>query len=1383
MNNNFNLLILISSLFITSIVSSQQERFDIKIPFEGAPTVFTIDENGFIWFSKNKADYARYHGQGIIDLNLKDLHESKTNTFEIDNPVLIDGKLIIQTETNLSLLNLTDQSLEILWVYPKGHHVDYYLLDDHKNLIVFTSNKNEQTRPVYKRAPNGSMIFYYDLAEFIGQDKLSWWSSISMHGEETFIHGRRSGLVIIDRQGNQRELDLKDRTAFDAQYDCSLFRSDNKNNLWRIHKKTFSVYDPILRKFVIHPVSGKVGIQTKCVDMSTFHFELNRILIDQKNRIWFAGGQSNVFLYDPKTDEAISFSKPITDLIGGNGGDVHDLKEDQHGNIFGSKRGGLFKISERKQLFERYAVNTNDEAHAIYDYTGDPFFEQVVNYLKPNNIVKTNVNSIVEHNGQINFLDYRFLYQINKANKSTKVMPYYQPTTKIGLFNHNNKLLVAAWSELFFLDDNYQPEKLNFTPSRLEGLFQQKNGNTWAFGYLLQDLKTSNPSRNFFAKVGFDSLTFNGNYKDPNGEVNFGNTRVFDIVENSKGDLWLGTNKGIYKIGESDGIPKKQAFDFSPIANIEKFKEASFRQLSIIEDTSISLSTNSELAVIDINSNQVISYISVDDLGLSKLDGAVFPTKNEVWFGSNNGLGYYNYETQKFINFSHELGLNKKLGLQTIKILEDDRIALGTLNGLFIFDPFVLLDSHGRTEKLERNIPLEFIAYQYIDGKNGRPFISPMGLLKNQDISLNYNDKMLIVEMGLMHFTQPSQHLYSYKLEGYEKNWSIPTNDNRIKFTSLPPGNYTLKVKANLGNGIWSNDIKSIPIKVDPVWYKTWLSIGLFILLLAGLIYALFKHYLFLAKSKLDNIAKQKEANRLKELDVAKNIFFANISHEFRTPLTVIMGINENIDQHVEEKALIRRNSNHLLELVNQLLDLSKLESSKMFLNLSQGDIVAYLKYLTASFFSMAADKNIKLKFSTDLDSLVMNYDEIRIQQIVYNLLSNALKFTKPHGSVSLIVKLMNESEEPKLSIIVKDSGQGIHEDDLTKVFDHFYQVKNSTQSIGGSGIGLALVKELLTLMKGEIEVNSIVDVGTVFKISLPIHTELSEGLVASNFEKNINELNQVLSENDVLQDKDTTPEYSVALTSEINQELPVLLLIEDNADVTTYIISILKSQYQIIISENGALGIEKAIEIVPDIIISDVMMPIKDGYEVCAELKQHATTDHIPIILLTAKSTIDDKIEGLRFGADAYLHKPFNKEELHVRLEQLLLNRKKIQARFSKQSELPVTTEPSLEDLYYSNLKEVILKNLSNTAFGVPELAKEMFMSQTQLYRKTKAIIDQTPIQFIRSLRLGKAQELLLHTKRTIAEIAEQTGFRDPSYFSRAFSKEFGTSPSDFRK
>jgi signal transduction histidine kinase/DNA-binding response OmpR family regulator len=552
-------------------------------------------------------------------------------------------------------------------------------------------------------------------------------------------------------------------------------------------------------------------------------------------------------------------------------------------------------------------------------------------------------------------------------------------------------------------------------------------------------------------------------------------------------------------------------------------------------------------------------------------------------------------------------------------------------------------------------------------------------------------------------------------------------------------------------------------------------------LLLSLIFAAIIWNRLKLTRRQKREIEAQKQL--VEQSERYKEKFLANISHEFRTPLTVIMGMTEELEKNPDQaKKMIFRNSENLLGLINQLLDLSKLESGKLDLNLKQGNIIPYIQYLSESFQSFAETKDIELLFYQEVPELVMDYDEEKVQQIVSNLLSNAIKFSPQKGKVKVHVNARNQNGKEELILKVKDTGKGIDASSLPHIFDRFYQVDDSHTYKGeGTGIGLALAKELVEMMQGHISVTSEIGKGTEFTVVLPVNREA---------EPQAQEM--PLLSKDMIRAEQAQPSFPLIAEAIANnqvlpqEELPLLLIIEDNPDVATYIETCLEGLYKIEKAENGQVGIDKAIEMVPDIIITDVMMPEKDGFEVCNLLKHDERTSHIPIVMLTAKASIEDRLTGLQRGADAYLVKPFNKQELYIRLQKLIELRQQLQKRYSGEALFdPTPTKEApleIEDAFLIKLMKIIEEHLDDSEFDIPKFCQEAGMSRTQMHRKLKALTDKSATHFIRSFRLRKAKELLQTTDLNVSEIAYDVGFQDPTYFSTSFLAEFGVSPSEVR-
>jgi len=525
---------------------------------------------------------------------------------------------------------------------------------------------------------------------------------------------------------------------------------------------------------------------------------------------------------------------------------------------------------------------------------------------------------------------------------------------------------------------------------------------------------------------------------------------------------------------------------------------------------------------------------------------------------------------------------------------------------------------------------------------------------------------------------------------------------------------------------------------------------------------------------------KAVEVDQLKELDNVKTKLYTNITHEFRTPLTLILGMADQIQttlpDHFNAIKVLKKNARKLLRLVNQMLSLSKYDSGRVKVSNIHSDLIGYVQSIINMISSSADKKKIKFQFKHEVDRLEMDFDPEKIEELIVNLISNAIQNTDTGGRILIDITLTKSHPEIEIShegiaqISVKDTGSGIPEDKLPRIFDRFYQVEDdSNHHHEGTGIGLAIVKENVTLMGGAIAIESAVGLGTRFIISIPIIHEAERVIIESQSIIDYSE-------------ESNNPHFDIH-DGTAGLELDHLLIIEDNEDMSNYLKALLKDEYQIFTAMNGIEGLNIARHKIPDIIISDVMMPEMDGFEFLEKIKDDIRTSHIPIIMLTAKADEVSRLEGFEKGAEAYLTKPFDKKELNIRLRKLLEQRRKLQERYLSFSLGSTLHKPmaSQGDAFMKRIQELIESHLDEADFGIPELCKLLPMSRTQLYRKFSALTNTTGDKYIRKYRLHRAMELLKTTELNVTEVAMEVGFSNPSYFSRIFKNEFGYSPIHF--
>ncbi|MCE4563099.1 response regulator [Maribellus sp. CM-23] len=523
---------------------------------------------------------------------------------------------------------------------------------------------------------------------------------------------------------------------------------------------------------------------------------------------------------------------------------------------------------------------------------------------------------------------------------------------------------------------------------------------------------------------------------------------------------------------------------------------------------------------------------------------------------------------------------------------------------------------------------------------------------------------------------------------------------------------------------------------------------------------------------------EKSEAEKLRKIDEAKTKLFTNVSHEFRTPLTVIQGIAEQMEQHPEKwmqsgPGKIKMQSQLLLRLVNQMLNIAKIEADEMHLELIHGDICRFIRYVAGTFQSLADSMKVELILNQQEDPIYTDYDPDKLMHVLSNLLSNAIKFTPPGGLVCLEVSIAPEKNKEVILISVRDTGRGIPEASVSKIFERFYQVPDKHDQTSGTGLGLAVTYELIKLMNGKISVESREGKGSVFTVLLPVSKTAEKAA-----DHGVSMISSETAHAGITKAKADDRTYD---TDTIQAEKPVLLIVEDNKDVVEYLQTILQKEYNLEIAPNGEAGYEKAMEIIPDIILSDVMMPLMDGFEMLEKLKADIRTDHIPVVILTARGDFNSKLAGLAIGADHYLIKPFNEKELRLKLGNLLELRRKMQKHFGTLPFQPQDENSSFkpEGLFIKRINALIEKEMGNEDFGINDICFSMNMSRAQLYRKFSAITNNSIGKYLRSFRLYKAKELLENQGKNVTETAFETGFKNLSHFSTCFHEEFGFSPN----
>ncbi|MCS6974728.1 MAG: ATP-binding protein [Cyclobacteriaceae bacterium] len=636
-------------------------------------------------------------------------------------------------------------------------------------------------------------------------------------------------------------------------------------------------------------------------------------------------------------------------------------------------------------------------------------------------------------------------------------------------------------------------------------------------------------------------------------------------------------------------------------------------------------------------------------------------------------------------------------------------------------------------------------------------------------IELDFDQNFFSFQFSLLDYNLPGSHRYAYRLNGFDADWNYSDDRNFASYTNIPPGTYQLQLKVQAADGNWYENTDACAIVIHPPWWKTYWAYAGYVLLTIGVLWMARRQVVNRERLKAQILIAQREREALREVDHLKTQFFSNITHEFRTPLTLIQGPAEELMHRTSNNAdkqllaIIKNNANRLLQLINQLLDLAKLDSQQLSLEEKPVELGPWLRFLISQFTSLAQSRNISFRWQITEPVPVVMADEKKLETILTNLLSNALKFTPENG----VVNVSAQWKENMFTFRVADTGCGIPAEDLPHIFNRFYQVEHAKRPhSGGTGIGLTLVKEYTELMKGKIEVESTVDKGSTFTVYLPLKMAITD----------------VHAE--IIQ-PDFTEKYDLPGEPETMAETnaPLMLIVEDSEDIRLLIRTNLGKAYRYEEAGNGKEGWEKATHIIPDLIISDLMMPEMDGLELCKKIKADVRTQHIPFIMLTAKAGEENKITGLQTGADDYLVKPFNRDELIAKVHNLMQLRENIrkQIRNNLLTRATPVEAVSAEEKFVVTARQRVEENLNNPKLSVEWLADQLNLGREQCYRKMMAITGLSPSAFIRKIRLQRAAQLLQAKWGPVSQVAYEVGYENLSHFSKAFKEEFGKLPSEY--
>ena len=1091
---------------------------------------------------------------------------------------------------------------------------------------------------------------------------------------------------------------------------------------------------------------------------------------------------------------------------------IQSIAEDDRGNVWaGSFQDGVFRLSGNQlyQYTEEDGLG-NRAVHALLnDQSGNVWFgttagfelfngELFSNWTTHEGLLQNNVLAIVQgktmrwFGSEDGFTGYdgQYFYQYSSATGLPNSIIFTM------LEDHNGAIWLGTNIGLVLFTGTEYIRFPQLGEAPVLNLFEDHTGDIWLSGYGAVRVRFGNKQQK-------NEFTFFGE------EQGLSNNAVKCVAEDSFGNYWIGTDHGLNRlvIGKDDHPHFFQYLYEQGITN------AYITSLLVDHANRLWIGTFGGGLLryaSDPKTNQetIISFREKDGLISDWVSSIMADEQNNLWVGGRHGICKISFtpaeetssENIHFRNYQYSNGfLGGSSNMRAICKDTDGTLWVGTKT--------MAITINTTSEKIEAQSPVIEISNVQLFGENihwrqlftrtdqnivlengirlDKDYVSGVSKWRNvpEQLSLKHDHNDLTIGFTNVTTLQNDQILYQHKLTGLDPHWSSWSPTQEVHFGPIPPGHYTFQLRAVNAEGLLSPEIQ-FPFIIRPPWWRTWWAYLIYFICTLSIANS-FRRYELKRQQLQHSLQLEAIKNQnLEELDLLKTKLYTNITHEFRTPLTVILGISDQIRNQLETSLrdkleLIHRNGWQLLNLVNQMLDLAKIESNQMGLQLIQGNIMSYLKYLLKSFESLAGSKGIELSFTGESEEVMMDYDPGRILQVISNLIINAVKFTPQGGRINLSASKIepsgNRHMNPELKIEVSDSGIGIPADQLPFIFNRFYQSDNAKTIKGeGTGIGLTLTRELIHLMQGNISVTSAQGAGTKFLIHLPI---THSAPLAPEADTKSNQTDPRLAYSSEYEtDRPRVPDTA--------SDKPLLLIVEDNEDIRTYLISCLAPLFDIEIATDGAAGIETAMRIIPDIVITDVMMPVKDGFEVTETLKTTMATSHIPIVILTAKATAEDRIAGLKRGADVYLAKPFYQEELQLHVQNLIKLREKLQARYLS-LQAPLTrqhTDAQLEDAFILKLRNLVEDNLENSEFSIEDLCKQMAMSRMQMHRKIKALTNLSTSIYIRNIRLSKARELLETTNWNVSEVAYAVGFEDPRYFSRVFNEYYGHPPSDLK-
>ncbi|WP_297091823.1 two-component regulator propeller domain-containing protein [uncultured Draconibacterium sp.] len=1100
--------------------------------------------------------------------------------------------------------------------------------------------------------------------------------------------------------------------------------------------------------FIVNPSTktvNKVSLQSSVKRTATVKAISKGIFGD-----YWIGTRGGLFRYSKQTGVKGFYRNNIQEPRSLSNNSILSIFHDQRGDTWIGTRGGLNLLAKSKQVFHSFTAQHNDDRYlnssTIYALWMDKQnrvwcgtedggvniynpksgrYNYITTEGRPGYTISQNCIKALKNDNEGNLWVATFLGGIDVIDLGTgRVTNYSHKTNQAGTLSDNRVWDICidedeqVWIATSKGIDRYDKNSNMFIH------YPQLNGHE-----SIQWIKADSKG-NLWMGSGDELIVFN--YRQ--NKINRWFERTRSMLEDAQNQIWVATNdKGIALYSVDNG-PKKYYNETDGLSNNQA--------LCILEDK-----------------------------------------HKNLWISTTNGLSKFNPRKEIFQRFTSKDGLaNNQFCYGAALKSDNGDLYFGTVSGFNVFNP-------NEINVDESGVPLVFtdlkVFNKTVPVRTDKKSILKQSITETDHLVFNHKQNVFTLEFAALNYVNSENNLYSYKLEGFNTDWNEPSKSRTATYTNLNPGNYTLRIKRIIIGAEEDQAELQMTITILPPFWKTRWFLFLVFLFIFALVYTTIQFFINREKIKTQLLIERSNARKLHEIDMMKLKFFTNISHEIRTPLTLILGPlnkltqSKNIDPETKENLhLMHRNAQNLDRLISQLLDFRKLQSGNLKLNLTEADIVSFVNSIVNSFRDYAIEKDIKLSFKSLKKRLFVSFDPDKVEKIINNLLSNAFKYTEANGSIAVNLSLIFDAadddftdaneEKQFIEISIKDTGKGIPRKNMDRIFMRFFQ-NDETDAKTGAGIGLALVKDLVKLHKGEIFVTSKEGKGTRFTIRIPYN----EGIEKPAQQKQLPNLSE--------QESIASPVITQAQAPK--EDAKIMLIVEDNADVRQFISSHFTAYYQIHQAVNGEDGWIKALETVPDIIISDIIMPEVNGYELCKRIKSDERTSHIPILLLTAMHSKEHELKGLTKGADDYITKPFDLSVLQAKVENILSMRDSLKEKYTSKMILEPTNVvlTSPDEKFLKRVVDVVEENIGDSELDIENFAGKVGISRMQLYRKLQALTNMTVKEFIRHIRLKRATQLLDQQKLNISEIAYQVGFKDLSHFRKCFKREFGMSATEY--